>query len=138
MGTWGPSNHVRLGVSDISTSHPGSAWLWSPCFLLPVALSHQWAGVTSPACSVYPCLFLEKQSLRLLQPNAFHRKETKAQRVDLTQSYRSWRQSQKWNPGILDPRDEDFFHSTMPLPRRRLPGEPPPPPPRQAPSPRRT
>lgn len=78
--------------------------------------------MASPDCSVSPCLCLENHSLLFLQPNAFHRKETKAQRLDLTLSCRSWRQSQKWNPGILAPRDKDF---SIPLPRKPLPGKHP-------------
>lgn len=31
--------------------------------------------------------------------------------MNLTQSYRSWRQSEKWSPDVLAPRDKDFpFH----------------------------
>lgn len=39
--SWGPGTvkDARLGLGAISTSRPGCAWLWTPCFLLLAALS---------------------------------------------------------------------------------------------------
>ena len=92
----GTVKDAGLGLSAISASCPGSAWPWSPCFLLPASLSpptphvHRAQstaalypgevrppslqffalrprGVMSQDCSAKPCLCLLS-----LQPNAFH------------------------------------------------------------------